>query len=54
MEIIIYDMHKYYRESRWAAELREGGGGGDIVCKAKVGSLPIFSEVSYSPFLSTS
>ena len=27
---------------------------GDIVCKAKVGSLPTFSEVSYSPFLSTS
>lgn len=26
MEVIIYDTNKYYRESRWAAELREGGG----------------------------
>ena len=28
VEVIIYDTNKYYRESRWDAELREGGGGG--------------------------
>ena len=36
MEVIIYDTNKYYRERRWAAELRKGRGWevvGDVVFK---------------------